>query len=134
MDKRTSMRAMLVQIFFSFGCKTELCHDFTVGWVILFIDHIIVASLDVWHSYFAHICCKYILSCVANSLLSLLTHFLGKIVLAQTLVVSKIGFFHVCHGTTPDCRGLASIYKYSGSSVQCTLAKKKPRIPFTLYN
>ena len=65
---------------FSSGRKTEFSHNYTLCWVIVFIDHTIVASLNVWQSYFAYNCCKYILHCVANSLMSQFTHFLGKIV------------------------------------------------------
>ena len=67
----------------------KICHYYTLCWVIVFIDHTIVASIDVWQSYFAYNCCKYILHCVANSFMSQFTHFLGKIVLAQTLFLSN---------------------------------------------
>ena len=53
------------------------------------MDHTIVASIDVWQYYFANFCCKYIYRCVANSFMSQLTHFLFKIVLVQTLLVSN---------------------------------------------
>ena len=96
--------------------------DFTVCWVLLFIDHIIVVSIDVWQSYFAHIFCKYILRCVANSLLSQFTHFLGKVVLAQTLLMSKNCLFPCL--PRADTRLLWSGV-YSGCSVQCAVCSGK---------
>ena len=62
--------------FTLFCCKSELCRDFVLFWVILkdfylvnFLNiavkrgffvyyYIIVASTDVWQSFFAHTCCQ----------------------------------------------------------------------------
>ena len=98
--------------------KTEFCHNYTLCWVIVFIDHTIVASIDVWQSYFAYNCCKYILHCVANSLMSQFTHFLGKLVLAQTLFVSNNCLFPCL--PRADTRLLWSGI-YSQCSVQCAV-------------
>ena len=49
---------------------------FTLKRVKLVINHIFIASLDVWHSLFAHTFVQYILRCFgANSLFLQFTHF-----------------------------------------------------------
>ena len=85
------------------------CHNFTLCWVMVFIDHTIVASINVWQPYFAifilntfnavlriHLCC--------NLHTFWVTQFWLKPCLCQTIV-----FFHVCRRPTTDCCGLASI-------------------------
>ena len=84
-------RVKSVPNFTLFCCKNELCCDFVLCRVILItfklvyfkkrkfvIYNIIVASIDVWQSYFAHSFCKmhFTLVCCKFTFLAIYTLFL----------------------------------------------------------
>ena len=90
-----------------FGCKIELCHHFgffggnidgfLFGKFLPFTlkrgrnlnNYIILASIDVWQSYFTHTCCQIHLTLVCRqfNFVAIYTLFFSKIVSAETLLV-----------------------------------------------
>ena len=101
--------------FTLFCCKSELCRDFTLFWVtrkgfyfvflkyccqkrFFYYYYLIVASIDVWQSYFDHTCCQthFTLFCREFTFVAIYAPSRVKQFLLKPCWGKKIVFFHVC--------------------------------------